>query len=95
MVRDQSQNYLIKCVITDESMDYMNGSEAIKILKNLEKYNKISPVVLAIISSYDRNYLSKNLGNIESLYFLPKPCNEKHLAIFFEKYKLFIGNTKY
>ena len=34
---DQFNGWLIKCVITDENIEYMNGSEAVKILKKDRK----------------------------------------------------------
>jgi CheY-like chemotaxis protein len=88
IVKDQSENNLIKCIITDENMDYMNGSEACRIIKNYENNNKIKPVVLAMISSFETNYFDKNFG---INYFLPKPCNEHQLSIFFDEFKLFHG----
>jgi len=91
IVKDQSEDNLIKCVITDENMDYMNGSEASRIIKNFEEKNKIKPVVIAMISSFDSNYFDENYG---INYFLPKPCNEQYLSIFFEEFKLFYGSDE-
>ena len=41
VIEDQNVGNLIKCILTDENMKYINGSEAIQILKKLEKKNKI------------------------------------------------------
>jgi len=84
LVKDQAENNKIKCVITDENMEYMNGSEAIKILKNFENDNKIKPVVLAMISSFDIQYMENYFNVGDEIYFLPKPCNEKNFEEFFE-----------
>ena len=37
IILDRSQNNLIKCVITDENMEYFNGSEAVKLIRQLGK----------------------------------------------------------
>jgi len=84
LIKDQAENNLIKCVITDESMEYINGSEAIRILKNLENNNKIKPVIFAVISSFDKDYMRNVFNEDDLIYFLPKPCNEENFEIFFE-----------
>jgi len=38
---DQKNNNMIKCIITDELMEFVDGSLSISILRQLEKENKI------------------------------------------------------
>jgi len=46
VIQDQSKGNEIKCIFTDENMEYINGSEAIKILRNLEKKKKLNSSIL-------------------------------------------------
>ena len=50
IIDDQVNGNMIKCVFTDENMEYISGSEAIKILRNLEIKNKIKQVKILSIS---------------------------------------------
>jgi len=87
IINDQAQNNLIKCVITDENMEYINGSQAIKIIKELETQLKIKPIALASITAYSDEFMKDQTGGIDC--FLPKPCSEKHLLKFFEDFNIF------
>ena len=89
LIYDQSQNNLIKCVITDENMEYFNGSEAIKIIRKLEKYNKIKYIPIASITAFENRSMKDNLIKKGADYILSKPCKEVHLKQFFEKFKIF------
>ncbi len=89
IVLDQSKNNRIRCIITDENMEYINGSEAVKIIRNLEKNNKIKPVTIASITAFEDNSMKKLIHNNGIDYFLPKPCNENNLKKFFEENKIF------
>ena len=53
VVEDQNHGNLIKCVFTDENMEYINGSEAIKILRILEKKNKIKTLKIFSITCHE------------------------------------------
>jgi len=43
----------IKCILTDENMEYINGSEAVQILRNLEKKKKIKAITIASVSAFE------------------------------------------
>ena len=60
IIKDQEQNNLIKCVFSDENMEYINGSEAAKILKDLENRRKIKPITIASNTCHD-NEDTKNV----------------------------------
>jgi len=56
IIDDQNIGNCIKLVLTDENMEYINGSEAIKILRNLENKNKIKKVkYYSITCQEDKN----------------------------------------
>jgi len=52
IVEDQTKNSL-KCIFTDESMEFMNGSEAIKIVRKMENENKIKNYFIVSVSGYE------------------------------------------
>ena len=88
LIYDQSQNNLIKCVITDENMEYMNGSDAIKIIRKLEIFNKINYTPIATITAFEDNSIKDNIIKKGSDYILSKPCNENQLKEFLEKFMI-------
>ena len=88
LIYDQSKNNLIKCVITDENMEYMNGSDAIKIIRKLEIFNKINYTPIATITAFEDNSIKDNIIKKGSDYILSKPCNENQLKEFLEKFMI-------
>ena len=88
IIIDQSQNNLIKCIITDENMEYLNGSDAIKILKKLEKFNKIKYIPIATITAYENVELIDYITKRGADYILSKPCDEMQLKKFFELFEI-------
>lgn len=75
-IKDQFNKNKIKCVITDENMEFIKGSEAIRILKELEKKRKIRPFFFASNTSYENSAIRKKMRDFGFEYFLPKPCSE-------------------
>ncbi len=76
IIDDQSNGNLIKCIFTDENMEYINGSEAIKILRDLEKQNKIKNVKIFSISSQEDNATVKMLKDSGADLVLGKPISK-------------------
>ena len=88
IVHDQ-KNHLINCIISADNMEYMKGSEALKILKNFD--NKlIKPIPIALLKIYDNGLFKKTNSNIEWVdEILTKPCSESSLIKFFDDFKVF------
>jgi hypothetical protein len=59
---DQFQDSSIKLIISDENMEFLNGSESFKILKKLEKSSKIKPIKFAILTSDLKNDYYQSIG---------------------------------
>lgn len=89
LIKDQFNNNKIKCIITDENMDFINGSEPVKVLKDLEKNKKIKPMPIASISANEDELLKKLIKDVGVDHFLPKPCNQNNLLKFFDEFKIF------
>ena len=45
----------IKCIFIDENMDYLNGSETIKIIRKLQNMNKINSYNIVSITALEDN----------------------------------------
>lgn len=87
VVKDQFQNNRIKCILTDENMEFLNGSETVKILRNLEKDKKIKPICIASVTNYENP--KQLIGSVGFNRFLSKPCCESDLLNFFEEFDIF------
>ncbi len=62
IIHDQSKGNEIKCIITDENMEYIYGSDAIKIIRNLESLNKIKNVkIISLTGNEDLESTNKIL----------------------------------
>lgn len=53
LVKDQQRNSLIRCIVTDENMEYLNGSEAIKLLRDLERNNKFKNTPIISLTAFE------------------------------------------
>ena len=78
IIDDQIENK-IKCVFTDENMEYINGSEAIRILHDLEKRNKIKKCFLVSITSHEDEYSNQMIYNAGVDLIIPKPISKNNM----------------
>ena len=86
-LRENSNNPII-CIITDEEMEYLNGTEATKIIRNYElKNNKIKTMIFGLSCYEDIDFKNKIL-NSGADAVLPKPLNKNNLKSIFGKFKI-------
>lgn len=58
----KDNNSLIKLVITDESMQYINGSDAVSFLRNLDEEGKVGHLPYFICTTgYEKNDMKENI----------------------------------
>jgi signal transduction histidine kinase len=80
----------IKAVFIDENMEYLNGSESVRIIRNLQNLNKISKFSIASVTAFEdlpmKNYI-KNSG-IDEVY--SKPLSKSQLLDFLDRYKILV-----
>jgi len=76
IVEDQKDGNLIECVFTDEYMEYINGSDAIKIIRDMEKTNKIKKILIFSISSGEDNHESNIIIGSGADNILGKPVSK-------------------
>jgi CheY-like chemotaxis protein len=75
VMEDQKNRNLIKCVFTDECMEYMNGSQAIEIIRIMEQQNKIKKVNIICVTSYEDKYNRELILKKGADYIMEKPCS--------------------
>lgn len=86
VVRDQRNGNLIDFIIIDENMDFMNGSEAIALLRKLEVEKKIR--VPNIISSTTDELIQDKLRSLNVKKILGKPISKNSLKNYMKELKL-------
>ncbi len=63
----------IKLIITDENMDYFNGSEMIKFIRKTEKLLKLNRIKIASVSSKDEQRHKDYLMDCGADFVFSKP----------------------
>jgi signal transduction histidine kinase/CheY-like chemotaxis protein len=74
IIDDQKGSNIVRCVFVDEFMDFMNGTEAIKIIREYEKLNKIRPLFVAKVSAM---HFEQNTDGVDMT--LEKPVRDKQI----------------
>jgi len=73
IIEDQFKGNLIKCVITDENMKFIKGSEAVKILSKLWKQKKIKHISFLLLLKYENDYRFSQYSDELTCEYLSKP----------------------
>lgn len=79
VLEDQFNGNLIKCIITDENMEFINGSEAVSLLLKMQRRNKIKEISVIFLTGLDQGYNRQFLKDFENCQFLSKPISTKEL----------------
>lgn len=79
VMEDQFKGNLIKCIITDENMEFINGSEAICLLQKLQQRNKIKEIPVIFLTGLDQEYGRHFIKDFENFQFLSKPISSIEL----------------
>jgi len=76
VIKDVEEGNRIKCVLTDENMDFLNGSESIKIIRSLESRNKIKNIKIISITCHEDKETLGNIINSGADMVLVKPATK-------------------
>lgn len=79
IMEDQKNRNLIKCIFTDENMEYMNGSQSIKIIRQMENDCKIKKVNIVSVTSFDDEFTKEIILSKGANFLIDKPCNQAAL----------------
>lgn len=95
IIKSIKDNIIIRLIITDENMEYMNGSNSLYIIREIYSLvNKRSNIHIelpefVILTALEGNHMSNELINkSKSMMILKKPINKSILFECFEKAKL-------
>ena len=69
----------IKCILLDENMEYLNGSETVKILRKLEEKNVINKYNYVSVTAFDDQETKNNIIKSGINSILSKPCTKSSL----------------
>lgn len=87
VTQDQYNGNRIKLVLSDEEMNFLNGSDAIKILKNMESNYRIKPIKYISLTSHESSQYER-LYQIGFDKIITKPLRKDNLKIIFETLQL-------
>ena len=79
------KNDQIVYIFTDENMEYLNGSEAVKIIRKLEQNHKINKYPIASITAFEDDETRKNILNSGVNFILSKPCTKLDITNILQK----------
>ena len=75
LIEDEKYSNTIKCVFSDECMEYIDGSKAVEILKYLEINKKIKKVYYISNTCYDDEDTRQYILDKGVDFILNKPCS--------------------
>ena len=79
----KDKNNLIKYIFTDENMMFLNGSEAVRLIRKLEQDEKIKNYKIVSITAFDDEETKNNILKSGMNKILPKPCLKSDLLNIF------------
>ena len=75
----------INFLITDENMDFLNGSEAIKFIRNFERLKNIKRIPLASLSGNEDDRMKEYLIKCGADYVFNKPLTKNNIRQIFDE----------
>jgi len=87
-VIDSNINSRIKGIFIDENMEYMNGSEAIKIIRNFQNVNKINSFNIVTVTAFEDQVTRNNILKAGVDELLQKPLSKHHLEEYFKRFPI-------
>jgi len=80
----------IKAIFIDENMEYLNGSETVKLIRSFQSVNKINKFHIASVTAFEDPVTRQNVMNAGVNEIFPKPLSKSHLVDFFQRYKILV-----
>lgn len=89
---DKNYNLMIKGIFTDENMDFFNGSEAIKFVRNFEKTKNYQKSKIVSITCHEDTKITDYIIKIGADCIVSKPLTKNILLNIFKKIGLINEN---
>ena len=77
----------IKCIITDENMEFINGSEAVKFIRKLESKFYIPHIPCISVTCHEDKNIIDNIYASGVNHVLSKPLNKTSLSCILQDLK--------
>jgi signal transduction histidine kinase len=88
VITSQRLGFTYTLIFVDENMNFMNGSKAIGIIRELEKDQKIKRNNIITVTAFEDEATKSNIMNAGSDIILSKPCRASKIKELIEKYCL-------
>lgn len=86
VMHDQHEGGNIKIIISDENMEFMNGSESFRILKELEKMKKVRKIFLVCLTAFSDNLTLDSIKRLGADIVVGKPLTLNSLSNIYQEY---------
>jgi response regulator RpfG family c-di-GMP phosphodiesterase len=84
----------IKGIFTDENMEFMNGSESIRIIRNLQRMKKISYFNICTITAFEDKETAMGIKFTGVDEILKKPLKKLQLEDYFVRFPFLSSKDK-
>lgn len=85
-VMDDQCDNLIKIIFTDEHMEFMSGSDAVKILKKLEREGKVKPIDYFSVTCFEDEMTKGNILSAGISDVISKPASDSKIEHILRKF---------
>lgn len=89
IMHDQIEGGRIKIIISDENMEFMNGSETFRIIRKLEQNRKVKKVFLVSLTAFSDDYTLDSIKKEGADLILSKPLTKSSLTLIHKEYLAF------
>lgn len=86
VMHDQYDGCKIKIIISDENMEFMNGSESFRILRELEKSKKVKKIFLVCLTAFSDDHTLDRIKQLGADLVVCKPLTLQSLNNVFREY---------
>ncbi len=76
---DKNYNSIIKCIFTDENMDYFNGTEAIRFVRKFEQVKNHKKTNIISITCHEDNKITDHIIKAGADLVISKPLTKSIL----------------
>lgn len=78
----------VKALFIDENMNYLNGSESVKIIRQFQKLNKVNKFKIASVTAFEDVEIKNNIKKSGMDEVFSKPLKKAELINFLDKNKI-------
>lgn len=88
VLKDRNEGFKIKCIILDENIKQLNGMDSIKIIKDMEKEEKLKNIKIICTITNDKKENLNKLIEVGPDLILKKPANQEIVCQYLYRLKL-------